>query len=253
MGVDICIVAERRNPSGGWERPEGLIPIRERYSWYPENDPRLVREPIYSESRNRTLYDVLAFGRRVGSEPLIEPIAPCRGLPADATAETIADHAEESEYGLSWLLLREILDYDWTQELVKARSWTVSDHNRKAHESRQPPLHRWLSVGDWIERLAYALVVPVARILRRRGHNIIVYAPASLRPRSEPLSPTPPGPEWEPHGEPFLDSFGDPVQLYTSRTSTTLGDAAGDFLTVTVPKLRAFGAPDDVRIVFGFG
>lgn len=255
MGVDIYVAAERRNTSGEWERPEPLVPIRQRYSWYPESDPRIVREPVHSAYRNRVLYDVLAFGRRIGSEPLIEPIAPCRGLPADATPETVADHAEESEYGLSWLLLQEILDYDWDQEVVEEMSRRTSDHNWRAHQNRRPPppVNLGALVTDRIARLVYALAVPVVRALQRRGHDVVLYAPASLRPRPNPPPDDPLGPEWEPCGEPFLDELGDPVQRYTSRTGLTLGEAAGAFLTETVPKLQSFGAPEDVRIVFGFG
>lgn len=131
MGVDIDMFAERRRSAQGWERAEPMVPnpFREDEVWmkvvrrnpgWEERYPALVREPIYN-SRNRHLYHALVLGVSAGRQPLVEPVAPPRGIPDDVTTESRAWNHPDA-YCRSWLLVREIEEYDWDQEVIETTS-----------------------------------------------------------------------------------------------------------------------------------
>ena len=135
MGTDIYTAAERRRQSGGWERAEPMVPnpfrrnedrmrIVRRTPGWEKAYPEFVRERIF-DGRNRDLYSALAFGVSAGPVSLVEPVAQPRGLPDDVTEETRAyDHSEA--YGRSWLLVREIEDFDWDQPVIETTAPLVA-------------------------------------------------------------------------------------------------------------------------------
>lgn len=93
--------------------------------------PRLghaEREPWYAR-RDETLFALLKPGRpRIAfldeehyrDEPPLQPIAAPRGLPDDAS-RGVRDHVEGmGDWGLGWLLLAELLRFDWSQPVFHA-------------------------------------------------------------------------------------------------------------------------------------
>lgn len=138
MGIDIYYCIERRGSDGHWERAEPLDPA-------PESPSRRRAWPVCIK-RNYTLYDALAFGVMVGegsSWPyyLVEPIAPPRGLPEDATGETrIEFGAAPDAYNASWLLIREIETFDWDQDVVYT--------NRRLMTKDRALEAKWVPIGN---------------------------------------------------------------------------------------------------------
>lgn len=250
MGVDITLAVERRR-AGRWERAEPLVPADEVDAWGPQPGTRRARLPVY-EGRNRELYRVLAFGHRLEWPPrstppvFLEPIAPPRGLPADATAETRTHFEESGGRDASWLLLNEILAYDWSQGVVEVARWKLSDVGERAAAERPAPPRPPLVVrtGRWAGRL-------ILRGLSRPGLRIGVFDPSHGAGSVPPPAPTL-GLGWRPYEDSYPDTYGDPVQTYVLKTGQTYRDAAGNFWDETVPALRALGSADDVRVVFWF-
>ena len=254
MGIDIDIAAEHRQ-TGGWERAEPLVSVYDVDPWRPPGSTERVREPVYS-GRNRALYRALAFGDTAGSERrgtfrvLLDPVARPRGLPPDVAPETAAQHEREAGYGASWLLLSELLAYDWDQEVVDVAFRKLSDDGERAAEEARPGPPLFLTpVRSFVVAPLKRLVIAAVRLSGARvGIFDVGHRPSSgVRPVPPPL-----GPEWEPNGAPYPDEYGDPVQEYTSRTGRTYREAVGPFLTETVPRLQQVGDPEDVRIVFWF-
>jgi hypothetical protein len=126
MGIDITMVAERRRPEGTWERAEPFVTSRPPMTAFgPIDGPPLVRLRVYS-GRNYALYDALVWGVAVGREGseeeryVVEPAARIRGMPADASEETLAEHADNTDaYGVSWVTAAELAAFDWDQEVLE--------------------------------------------------------------------------------------------------------------------------------------
>ncbi len=111
MGCDIHIHVERKN-GDGWEHVmDDNWPDDVGYDDY-KNTPAYILS-----GRNYALFSVLADVRNYDG---IRPIAEPRGVPDDATKET-KDHAgswEGDGHSYSWALLRELMDYDWSQDVT---------------------------------------------------------------------------------------------------------------------------------------
>ena len=102
MGCDIHLHVERRIPGLGWT---------------------YLGEPHELSRRNYAVFAILANVRNARGSAGIPtgsgfvPIAEPRGLPADAT-ETVRTASEDwgvEGHSRSWLILREVLDYDYHQ------------------------------------------------------------------------------------------------------------------------------------------
>ena len=212
MGIDITMLAERRRKAGGWERAEPLAPVTEVYDWYSKyvkGEPELIRVPVYS-GRNYALYDALVWGVYVSrgdtEEYLVEPVARIRGMPRDATDETLAAAEEDTDaYGASWVTVAELEAHDWGQGVLEKTTRCMG-----------------LAPGG-----------------ERRGWRTVGVAPKE--------------PDWTPAGARYTTHFGAVLQDFVRPVGNTYREACQHFLGATVPKLRAFGPPDDVRIVFWFG
>ena len=125
MGMDMIMLAERRKPTGEWEPAEALTPISEVFTRFPADDTRQIRVSVYS-GRNYALIDPLLLGVAVGPNGsagqtyLVEPVARIRGMPADATKETLAAHAQYADAcEVSWVTTAELVAFDWDQEVLE--------------------------------------------------------------------------------------------------------------------------------------
>lgn len=100
MGVDIYTHVERCNEAGKWEK----VPDMEPFDW-----------------RDYGLYGWLADVRNYSAIP---PIAEQRWIPDDASPEVREEFDADWErgcYGASWLSVRELADFDYSQELNDRR------------------------------------------------------------------------------------------------------------------------------------
>jgi len=221
MGRGLFIKAERSTPEG-WERAEPIIPnprwedenwldFIEKHPEYADNEPRHIRASVLEWNwRRSALSRVLSYGNgfrdpNTGEEVwLFDPVAPLRGLPDDATDETMADfrsynHGDSDHPDPSWLLLEEVLSYDWQQEYIL---WSM-------------------------------------------------YATASDAPPQ--FAELPEDESWEPYGKPMRgDPWQGTVQIFVNHTGKTLAEAVGDFYTKSLPRLRSYGKPEEIRIVFWY-
>ena len=116
MGTDIHLSAEVARYDGngnqiGWD----WLPC-------PVIDAEHRRGEWYS-NRNYLVFAMLADVRNgygFAGTPTHSPIVPIsepRGVPDDITAETLAILSEE--HSASWMMLNEILDYDWSQPIER--------------------------------------------------------------------------------------------------------------------------------------
>ena len=240
MGCDIHMAVERRI-GDRWERVLPPESARDPWlvsqaakagddgwmaKWYPKR-----AEVTWYGGRNYTLFGVLAGVRDSNVVPIAEP----RGLPDDMSPDVVAliedydsDDIDLGDHSQTWLLLSEILAYDWDQPytadgVVGLREFAerVKNHGEAIplkFDGGWAPYDGYC--GGTFGPGIYTLEAPDAvRKLRAGG---IVESPAS-----------------RPH-----------VRDYWT---TPLRAQIGDFLTRTVPALQALDPdPSNVRLVFGF-
>jgi len=201
VGTDIFIYAERKEAEQ-WH----LLT-------YNQTDQPIMRKEWPSgtndlyEERNYDLFAILADVTNSPNETetqnsrRYEPIATRRGFPNDLSPELRALIGEERESDrASWLLLRELLEFDWYGK-------TVQKHKQ---------------VG---QKLAEAY---------EHGYNVSPYRWQWLQdiPGSDP--------GWM-HGN------------VSVRWTETYADSVGkEFMQSILDRLREYGNPNDVRIVFWF-
>lgn len=110
MGTDILAYAERQADDGSWELCRNVFPedleeaIRILGRRFPLDDADIFPHRDYD------LFTFLADVRR--SQEHLPTIAQPRGLPSDVSPELSEDRGE---YGASWLLVDELLKYDYDQ------------------------------------------------------------------------------------------------------------------------------------------
>lgn len=116
MGTDIHPVVEVRGGDGKWKAVKPPEPPKDssEYKWYrPESW-------TWDFPRNYDSFAVLADVRNGGfagvetGEPFV-PISKPRGLPNDADTGIGDREWAYGDHSFSWLLLSEILGYDWTR------------------------------------------------------------------------------------------------------------------------------------------
>ena len=149
MGIDITLLAERRRPDGTWERIERMVPnprlADPNWRRMLEQSPDVWASwmtPLVTDSlsdpcaRNYVLYSVLSLGStrqevvEHGRSPfhvIVQPVVPPRGLPPDASPETRQDFERRGGDASTpgWLLVQELLDYDWDQEVLDWRTFSA--------------------------------------------------------------------------------------------------------------------------------
>ena len=106
VGTDIHFYVERK-VNGKWVTCDTWNPqYRE---WDPDH-PGIPPEKRFYDNRNYDLFDILARGR-TGENSELVPISEPRGIPDDICPE-IQRELYYYEHTGSWLLLKELLDYD---------------------------------------------------------------------------------------------------------------------------------------------
>ena len=139
MGTDIYMHAEvKRN--GAWQL------ILENTEYHPEKNAQR-REPIkVYTGRDYNLFAILANVRnpngRTVDDKKFDVIAPPRGLPKDLSPE-IRDWFENWAMSPSWLLLSEILNFDWHGKVMHFEAMVDA---RAAHlfvEDEPFPSDKW--------------------------------------------------------------------------------------------------------------
>ena len=118
--------------------------LKKRANW-KEQCPEFIREPVLAWGWGQhVLTKVLTYGKgfcrdRAASGQgvhLFDPIAPPRGFPDDASEETISDFAsfqfvDSDTPEPSWLLLCEVLNFDWQQEYVQLKWFSINSKAAK--------------------------------------------------------------------------------------------------------------------------
>jgi hypothetical protein len=121
MGTDISMYTEVRK-AGRWELAEPL----ERNDWWEEGaidlGPEWIPKGLYSV-RNYELFAILAnVCNPIRSSIPFESICQPRGLPTDLSPQLHHWHAQcESSFGESWLLLEELIAFDWHGKQIARR------------------------------------------------------------------------------------------------------------------------------------
>jgi hypothetical protein len=193
MSRGIFIKAERKSASG-WERAEAMVPNpeRENEDWmrivkktpgWEKRYPKMIREPVLTLNwSQRVLSRVLSYGSGFNAQKveigqgihLFDPVAPMRGFPEDASNETRSDFASftygESDHpDPSWLLLREVLDYDWKQEYVQWSQRAIAP-DAPPQFSPVPEGEGWEPYGEPMQGKPWYGKVQI--FLRRTGKTI---------------------------------------------------------------------------------
>jgi hypothetical protein len=184
---------------GRWILAEPLV---ENHDIFPDKDgfPNFKPRKIY-DTRNSALFAILSgiFNTAYSAEEY-QPISVPKGLPDDVSQEVKiwSDWFGEGGFGHSWLLLQELLEFDWHQTIKKQ-----------------------------------AMVSKKVAPLFEGGNNRF---PFSQWPADEPIS--------------YSRCSRDGV---TVNWIETYAESAGsEFLETTIDRLKSFGSPTDVRIVFWF-
>ena len=114
MGCDIHCYAERKNKDGKWKiignvekEEDGWISI----DYEPYHDRNYNLFAILANVRNETAFAGCKTGE--GFNPISNP----KGVPSDASEEyaSLIKQWDSDGHSHSYLTLRELLDYDWTQ------------------------------------------------------------------------------------------------------------------------------------------
>jgi len=136
MGCDIHLYVEKL-VNGKWEIQRGFVSSMYEADSEFFSTAKFRNAVTPYDNRNYQLFGALAGVREDNIKPIAEP----RGLPDDASPEVAA---EAKDYGIdghthSWLTLKEILDFDWSQIVV--REGIVSRHEyQRLKKSGRPKI-----------------------------------------------------------------------------------------------------------------
>ena len=248
MGCDIHMVVEVRK-DGKWQKqvdPFATCPDCNgkktiTYAQDGKTEPcywcKGVGKQSRYGSRNYNVFSVLGNVRNGSGEFEIPFIGDERGLPADASCapctesctydedsgDCLAKHDDLGEHSLSWVSLAELLAYDWDRRMpVEGR--VDQKQFQIFREKAKPEEYSGGVMGRLVEHI---------------GNSEMARRIDSPRP-----------PELE---DLFNRIAGGVKQYYTLvRWTETLKEMCGDFCDLFIPALQTLGAPEDVRLVFGF-
>jgi hypothetical protein len=237
MGCDIHFYVERRNGSGWkscdvWEKPE-----------YEDEGDRLTvpyGKHFYGD-RNYDTFAILANVRNghgfagVDTGDGFVPIAEPRGLPDDLSPELKAEADAYLEHTPTWLLLKELMDYDWTRTTTK-RGW-VSGAEFEDWTSYNRG--RGLGPRGWSGGVSGGSVQHISEQEMERRVQAI-----RDEFKGRPLP-------WRNEFQTAIKERLEGVYCLVS-WQTPYYRAASSFLSETLPRLWRLGAPEDVRCVFWF-
>jgi hypothetical protein len=124
MGLDILMYPER-HVAGAWEFAGQLVPDTVGESAF------LRPKSIYG-TRHYALFAILGRGGRPHAAWEFDSIAPLRGFPDNASAVVTEEFRRYGKGAItpSWLLLEEILSFDWQGKEMLRRAWV---EQRVAH------------------------------------------------------------------------------------------------------------------------
>lgn len=240
MGTDIHLYVERR-VGDKWVSCDKWEPDEYREENEPERKTVRFGNHYYSD-RNYNLFGILADvrnGRGFAGVDMGDgfiPIAEPRGLPGDLSPELAVEVKHHLEHTPTWLLLSEIMAYDWEQVstcrgIVSAHQYAKwSGWNRGRGEA--PAEYCGGISGPLIE------VVPESELKSR------------LTAFSAKLTATDPSiVSWK-----IADRVKEEMPNVYCQVSWRVPyyKAADDFLSTCVPRLWKLGKPEDVRLVFWF-
>lgn len=230
MGCDIHMMLEARE-NGIWQNKSELS----NDEWRSGNEPYPKSQPW--DGRNYVVFGILAGVR----SNLCEPIAPPRGMPFDAhpiTKQFMSDY----DHTPSWLSLRDIIEYDWTQTIedggyVNAYNWA-----------------KWRDTGKPYE---WSGLVSGSTVIHVEPEDFEAAWQNTIKALGLPETRWPSSHLYQRDGEAtkhFLRQFDSP-NVYTHVSwKEPLYDRTHHFYGTLVPKLMSIsgGNPDNARIVFYF-
>ena len=224
MGTDIHLFVEKREADGKWvsadEWSEELGYSRARHFY---SDRSYDTFAILADVRNGYGFAGVPTGR--GFKPISEP----KGWPSDLSEE-LKRESEGIEHTPSHLTLKELLEYDWTQQTIKVGM------------INGPQFYQWSrwqqSAGEgpdsWCGSIDGGGIVHVEQAEMKRQVEMLK---AKFKNRAE-LS------------EAIDKQLGN---VYTRVSwSVTYAQAAQGFIIGCLMRLLRLGKPEDVRIVFYF-
>lgn len=214
MGCDIHLFIEEES-SGSW--------------WFKSE---------YTVGRNYRLFAALADVRNGSGfagcntgDPIL-PIAPTRGLPEDASYRTKSSYKEWAgdAHSASWLLLSELLAYDWDREIV-IRGYVPEDVYLKMRDERHEP-DSWSGFTSGSQIMALTAAQYEALGEKRNDREYLI-----AHHRSNPYHlPT-----------------ANPLNLVVqAEWRKKLSDMVCYFLDHDLAAWKSMGEPEKIRIVFWF-
>lgn len=232
MGCDIHLYVEKR-VGGKWASADTFF--RDEDGWLStyDNSGKLKNHAFY-HGRNYSLFAILADVRNgfgfagVDTGDALVPICQPKGLPENASEEviTMASYYGGDGRSHSWLTVREIQEYDWTQVAVKRGVVSPAEYAR------------YLLVGEpraWVGAAVGGAVRNVSN--REMEAEILQGADRAI--------------SWVDFRRLAADQSQ--TEVYTQVSwEVPYYDCATVFLSQTLPRLWRLGGPDDVRIVFFF-
>ncbi len=233
MGTDINFFVERREKGrwvscDQWGKPKPSV--------NGEMISYVLQEAQFYSDRNYDLFAILANfndgyglgGRDSGKRFNI--ISEPRGLPNDlcSEVEAIVGRSDMTNYSPSWLLLAEILAFDWDQTKVKHGFLNGSEYEEWTNAGRPH--------GEYPAGFCASIGQTNLAITEREMQQVL----------NEIKGGHPP----EVRNSKITEQLDD---VYCPMTwAVTYRNAGRTFCTKTLPKMAALGDPDDVRCVFWF-
>lgn len=234
MGCDIHFYTETKQANGSWKLHGNIVKDE-------QDDPESWASCDTSlyDGRNYDLFAILANVRNgcgfagVKTGEGFNPISEPRGIPADASSEykQFAEQWGGDGHSHQHLTLRELLDYDWTQEIG---------------------MQGWVGLKEWLNWSRYNRVQGLGPALYSggvRGQDVVHLSADEIDALAKE----------------FYDLDRDAREAFLTKHASTYGmaewgvpyyRAAGSFLDETVPQLLKLAGGtsglDNVRIVFFF-
>lgn len=242
MGCDIHFFVERR-AGGTWLTCD---------KWTKDEDGQRVEyKDAFYHDRNYDLFAILANVRNglgfagVKTGEGFNPIAPARGIPADASPEyrSAVESYGSDGHSHSWLTVTEIQTFDWTQTTTK--QGVVSPREWARWKTTGRP-HAWcgsISGNGVVHVSPEEMEAAATKIVGDRLWELIHDSGNLTRQISDAL------------GGKALNGT-DPESAAIAYTvvnwSIPYYEAGAQFLGLVLPRLWRLGRPDDVRAVFFF-
>lgn len=236
MGCDIHLRVEKR-VNGQWTPAE---PMRRNRYWEPGGDEPELEPVRFYDGRNYDLFAILANVRNgrgfagvstgLGFIPISEP----KGLPIDVSPDVEKDSESWGSDGHShsWITLRELLDFDWTQKTYK-EGWITP-----------------LIAEEWLRRKPWE-PAPSQYCGGVAGQDVIHISiddmEKSLKAIKDSLSD-----RYDHKAYEAAITKAMPWTYAQARWEVDYARACKTFWFETMPKLLRVGKPDDVRLVFWF-